>query len=168
MRKTIIIAFIFFLGSVSLLNADEMRKFNPIRTPVRVAALVPTGFELLPKVLPIDRDQVISAMNKLFENWRGPQLMKFLSKDFFDRDILKDSMNNPVKVPPNAKIRVLSFQRLQTIQQMVGEDEQYGSVVISIVLVTAKTQIEFNDVNEGFVRLEGVNDYILEIKEKIQ
>ncbi len=168
MRKTIIIVFMFFWGSVSLINADEMRKFNPIRTPVRVAALVPAGFERLPRVLPIDRKQVLSAMNELFKSWRGPQLMKFLSEDFFDKDILKDSLNNPVKVPPNARIRVLSFERLQTIQQMIGKDEEHGNVVISIVLVTAKTQIEFNDVNEGFVRLEGVNDYILEIKEKIQ
>jgi hypothetical protein len=149
-------------------RADEMRRFNRIPTPAKTASLTPTGFEKMEKITPIDPARLTEAVRALFASWNSTDLENILSDDYYDKSRFGDSMNDTSKVPRDAKLRLLAIQRMHTLQQMIGDDPEFGRVLVSIVLVTARTQLEFNDQVEGFVRFEGVNDYYLEVKEKVE
>jgi len=137
-------------------DAQEFRKFNPIPTP----GAAPKGATRVAAVQPVDTQMAKSAAEKVLKAWNSGGLDKYLSADFYDKSRLTDAMTE--KVPRDANVRVLSVKRVQTLQQF-----RKGNEIISTVSVTADTQIEFNDVNKGFRRLEGENEYILRITEEV-
>jgi len=146
--------------------AGSMRQFQPIKTPEGPVAAVPEGFETIADIRPVDREIVRKFMEDLANNWNTPQMLQMLSEDFYDKSLFHDSMMTVTKVPFDAKLKILSIRSIRTLQQMVGEDPQYGRVCVSIVEVTALTQILLNDPEAGFVKLEGVNDYLLRVVDR--
>ncbi len=152
-------------------NAGEMRRYNPIRTPVLVASLlpeIPPGAEFVKEIMPIDRQIASKAVKDFAEAWNTPNMLNLLDSDFFDKSLLNNAMASKTKVPSDARLRLLSIQGIHTLQQVIASDPVYDRILHSIVLVTAKTQIEFNDAGEGFVRLPGTNDFLLQVKEKLE
>ena len=164
----LIIALVFVLTSHtgSVPWAGSMRQFQPIKTPEGTAVGVPDGFETVAEIRPVDMETVRKFMQDLADSWNTPQLLQMLSEDFYDKSVFHDSMMTVTKVPFDAKLKILSIRSIRTLQQMVGEDPQYGRVCVSIVEVTALTQILLNDPEAGFVKLEGVNDYLLKVVDK--
>jgi len=86
-----------------------------------------------------------------------------LGDEFFDKSRLSDAMN--AKVPRDARLSVLAIQDVQTLGQKTA-DSPSGRLLVSTVSVTAKTQLTFNDPANGYQRREGVNEYIIRIKQR--
>jgi len=162
-------ATLFCLATVlaATAHAAEMRRFQPIRSPVR-ALTAEQGAEPVAKIRPVAREKVDEAIKQLAAKWNTPEATEMLSEDFFDKSRLADSMADATKVPRDAKVRLVAVQGAQTLQQATRSDPDGARVLVSVVRVTATTQVEFNDPDEGFVRLEGANSYLLEIKEKLE
>lgn len=143
-------------------KASEFRLLNPIRTP---ANSLPKGAEAVDQIRPVDRDLVRLIMKKLFSAWNGPDLTKLLSETFFDRLRLEFKMT---EIPRDAKLRLLGLQGMQTLNQHIMENPKTGKKqVVSRVSVTARTQIEFNDLQLGFQRIPGTNEYVLQVKQNL-
>jgi hypothetical protein len=159
----IIILTILTVYPDSMARAGSMRQFQAIKSPQSTEAAVPDGFETIANIRPVESETIRSFMNKLAENWNSPGLSQMISDDFYDKSIFHDSMMTITKVPRDAKLKILAIQGIRTLQQMFGEDPEFGWVVVSVVEVTARTQIQLNDPEEGFVKLEGVNDYLLRV-----
>jgi len=150
---------VFFAVSCILLTgsyAQEFRNLKPIPTP----AVAPKGAVPVAEVQAVDPQMARSVAQKVLKAWNSGGLDKYLSDDFYDKSRLTDAMTE--KVPRDANVRVLSVRGVQTLQQF-----RKGNEIISTVSVTADTQVEFNDVNKGFRRLEGENEYILRITEEV-
>ena len=139
--------------------AQEFRSIRPIPTPPPVRA------EAKGSVFrPVAREQVESAINGLFAAWNTPQLMEHLSAQFYGQTRLPDTL--AVAMPRDATIRVLGLEAWDTLDQEVVPARPDGLLVgiRSTVAVRVRSQLEFNDPEEGFQNLEGVNQYVLEIK----
>ncbi len=144
-------------------NASEFRLLNPIRTPENS---LPKGAEEVDQIRPVDRDLVRLIMEKLFSAWNGPDLTKLLSETFFDRLRLEFKMT---EIPRDAKLRLLGLQGMQTLNQHIMKNPKTGKKqVVSRVSVTARTQIEFNDLQLGFQRIPGTNEYVLQVKQNLK
>lgn len=159
---------VWILVLVSRAHAGEMRQFQPIRTPTGMTEALPAGFKPVERMELPARETLAKAMEDLAKEWNKPELMNRLAEEFYDKSRLHDSMATPTKVPPEATLRILSVQNVNALQQMVREDPSKGQVRISMVQVRAVTRIEFNDPVKGFIRLDGTNDYVLQVKEEIR
>ncbi len=141
--------------------AQEFRGFNPIPTPGVI------GGEVVKEVVPVSQEKVNSLTEDIIKSWGSEDLKKFISEDFYDKQRLVDSFSD--KVPRDAKVRIMSVQGGQTLNQYQGVNPITNAIqIISTVSVTATTQIEFNDMQKGFRRLEGTNEYILRITEEVE
>ena len=167
-KQAVFLGIGLLLMTATVVRSAEMRRFQPIRTPVKVASLTPQGFTEVPEIHPVDPAKVTKAMTRFFEDWNGIGTADLLAEDFFDKSRLGDAMVDATRVPPDARLRLLSLQGVHTIRQMIGEDPSHGQVLVSIVQVKARTQLEFNDSTHGFMRLEGVNDFIVEVTESLE
>ena len=65
-------------------------------------------------------------------------------------------------VPRDAILSVQSVQGIQTLQQYLMPADE-GEDLVSIVSATVRTQLEFNNPSTGFVRLPGVNEFVLQV-----
>ena len=88
-----------------------------------------------------------------------------LGNEFYDRSQLNDAMNT--KVPRDAQLSLLGIQGVRTLDQQF-KDSPSGKLLVSTVSVTASTQMTYNDPTNGYQRREGVNEYILRIKQRAQ
>lgn len=158
-RLYLLIAVLIPLSFTSILSAAEFRTFKPI--PIPASVLSPATEQQ--SFVPVNQAKVKNAVERLMEAWNKPQLTKMVSERFYDKDRLVDAVNT--KAPRDAKIRVLSIQGIQTLQQETKKHPKQPDrmLVVSRVSVTVKTQIEFNDPVNGFQRREGTNEYILRV-----
>ena len=156
----IIISFLLFISPG---NGEEFRRINPIPTPSRKAR----GVRTVPpaKYRPIPARELKKQVEKIFSNWNRGDISKYLSEDFYDKTRLIDNMYE--KVPRDAKVRVLSVGETQIMGQQRIKIPG-GERIISTVSVTATTQIEFNDPERGYRRLEGQNEYIIKVTEEMR
>ncbi len=144
-------------------HAAEFRMLNPIRTP---DTALPEGAKEVDQIRPVDRELVRLIMEKLLSAWNGPELTKLLSDTFFDKLRLEFKLT---EIPRDAKLRLLGLQGMQTLSQHIQKNDKTGSKdVVSRVSVTARTQIEFNDLQSGFQRIPGVNEYVIQVKQKLK
>jgi hypothetical protein len=146
-----------------ILPADAaFRRFEPIAEP-RVSADVPRGRVLRP----VSRAKVEEAVERLLEAWNGSDLASVVGETFYDRSRLLDAVDQVV--PRDATLRLLSIQGHETLAQEVrpvpGVPDSLD--LWSTVSVTLRTQLEYNDPIAGFQRLEGLNEYILKIRERV-
>jgi len=139
--------------------ASEFRAYRPILTP----SAVPESGKTVKQLKPISRKLAEKAVNKLIAAWNGKNLDKVLGEEFYDKSRLNNAMSS--KVPRDAQLSLLAVQDMQTLQQSVT-DSPKGKMLVSMVSITAKTQLTFNDPTNGYQRREGTNEYIMRIKQR--
>jgi hypothetical protein len=163
MIKLFIISVMIFISSLPV-SAADFRPFNPIPTP---NAKLPPGAKFVTKPMPVDVREVEKAVEKIMSAWNTPNLDAKLGNDFYNKSRLLDTVNT--NVPKDAKIRLLSIQGVQTLNQHIAPDAgNGGSLLVSMVSAIARTQVEFNDPTRGFQRGEGTNEYILRVKTRME
>jgi len=159
MKKEAIISILIMIFLFSISYAGELRCINLIPRPGRIEK----GAIPRERIRPVPRQDVVKAVKEMFSTWNNGNLGKYLSDDFYDKARLLDNMYE--EVPRDARIRLLSVGETQTMSQR-EEIIPNGKRIISTVSVIADTQVEFNDPQRGFRRLEGKNEYILRITEE--
>ena len=137
--------------------AQEYRQIRPIERP----RSIPSDTRAVTEELPVSRELINSSIRTLLANWNSQELAEFLGEDFYGKDRLTDNIVE--KVQRDARIRVLAIQGSQTLQQYIRRKAGGGEELVSVVSVTADTQVEFSDPDEGYRRLPGSNEYVLRI-----
>lgn len=139
----------------------QARRIRAIATPAEQATVLEDGVESR-DFAPVSRDVITSAVEEVVQHWNQRELESVLSDQFFDRERLKQSMDT--RVPRDANLRVQAVRDVQTLRQYIEEGANGGlGNIVSVVSATVETQIEYNT-GEGFVRLPGVNEFIIEIR----
>lgn len=155
---------LLLLAGAGSLQARQFRLIQPIATPDTSAISIPDGAREVAVVEPITREQLEPHLQKLLEAWGSGQLSGQLADDFWDKQRLLDTLD--IVVPRDANLRLQSIQGVQTLSQYLQPDADTGrDQRISIVSATARTQLEFNDPQAGFVRRPGINEFILKVTE---
>jgi len=150
------------------LEGSEFRTFRPIAVPPQQqqAEPVKTVSSAVQKPLqPMSQQKVAEAVNRMITAWNSKQIDGVLGDEFYDRSQLSDAMNT--KVPRDAELSLLAIQGVRTLDQ-ITTDSPSGKLLVSTVSITASTQLTYNDPTNGYQRREGVNEYILRIKQKAQ
>ncbi|MEX2482573.1 MAG: hypothetical protein WD928_17075 [Gammaproteobacteria bacterium] len=161
----IVLALIVVLGIGAVLDADarQFRGRRPIATPEAVAARLPDGAQPVIPIVPLTREQVHPALERLIDAWNSGRLAPHLDTAFYDRTRLTDALDT--LAPRNARLYLQAVEGVQTLQQYVEDDPARPAArrLISRVSVTARTQIEFEG-DVGFVRRSGINEFLLRIE----
>lgn len=163
-RQVAGIVFLAFMltGTADRLQARQFRQMVPIATPGVTEANLPKGAVPVKQVKPLDRAAVESMLRGVLGKWNTPAMRETLAQEFYDSSRLMDAMDTIV--PRDATLKLQSIQGIQTLQQYLVPGANGGSTeMVSIVSVTARTQVEFDKPGSGFVRLPGVNEYVLKI-----
>ena len=143
--------------------AQESRQMNRIATPASASMRLPPGARAVAAIQPVSSQAVEEAVRQIALAWNTPRLPGYLAPNFYGKDRLAESVNR--QLPRDAKLRVLGIQSTQTVAQFKQPDERYGEITVSRVLVTVRTQVEFNDPRAGLRRLEGTNEFTLRVTE---
>ena len=145
------------------IHARQFRQIAPIATPDTPAVKLPQG------AIPVDvdeqlgREEVEKMLRKVLDQWNSSGMSNTLAEEFYDSSRLNDAMDSIV--PRDAKLRLQSVQGLQTVQKYKMPDSSGGrGETVSIVSVTARTQLEFEQPGAGFRRLPGTNEFILKVR----
>jgi len=144
-------------------TAQESRQMNRIVTPPSENMRLPSGARAVAAIRPVSAQAVEEAVRQVAAAWNTPQLPTYLAPNFYGKDRLVEGINR--QVPRDAKLRVLGIQSTQTVAQFEQRDERLGEIVVSRVLVTVRTQVEFNDPRAGLRRLEGTNEFTIRVTE---
>ncbi len=151
------------LLNANLAHASEFRTLRPIPTPIKGMSKGEIKVKNLP---PVSNEAIKAGLNSLLASWNTPRMEKFLAQEFYDRSRLLDAMQTfPAK---DARLRLLSIKDVQVMNQKVFPVDKEHVTRVSIVSVSALTQIEFEDPVKGFVKLKGENEYLLRVKEHIR
>lgn len=142
-------------------EARQFRQIIPIPSAQKSGVKLPDGAVPLSQARSLDREQVQAAVEQVITRWNNSGLDQVLAEEFFDKSRLTDAIDTVV--PRDASLRVQSIQGVQTLQQYRLPGESGGSQIVSIVSATVNTQVEFNDPQAGFVRRQGLNEFILKI-----
>ncbi len=157
MRK-IAIAFGVALGVSAACWGREFRRLRTIPTPARL----PKGAKPLEKPEPVKSQTIKEVVKDTLKSWNRPDLAEKLGDAFYDKQRLLESISE--KAPRDAKIRIMGIQNLQVLSQFAQRKEDGSSEIVSRVSAIVRTQIEYRDPQEGFQRIEGLNEYIFEIR----
>jgi hypothetical protein len=143
-------------------QARQFRQIIPIATLESPSAQLPDGAIQVDQVTPLERGEVEPLLRKVLEEWNASGMAGTLAEEFYDSSRLIDAMDTIV--PRDAKLRLQSIQGIQTVQQYILPEQEDGrDKMISIVSATARTQVEFERPGAGFVRLPGINEFILKV-----
>lgn len=143
--------------------ASEFRSRIPIRTPARP----PEGAVRVSTVQPVDPRLVEDAVRKLYAayGYSTGAIAGMLAPSFPDRSRLLNTINQ--RVPRDARLRVLGIQSIRTLDQFLRTDAASGAEErVSTVTATVRSQLEYNDRDVGFQRLEGTIEYLFRVKQK--
>ncbi len=148
-----------FVAAAQMGQARQFRSVNPIATPERI----PDGAVRAARFSPVDRQLVVRAIRSLAAAWNTGRLDPLLSRDrFYNKDRLLDTIAEVA--PRDAVLKVQSVGGITTLEQYYqpvrGHNRQF-----SIVSAIVRTQIEFQDPTLGFTRLNGRNEFVLEIEQ---
>jgi len=158
---------IVFLGLLlaAMLPAREFRTLRPVLRPERPK--LAKGAEWVPNPRPVPVRSVREAVRQLAGSWNTPRMGQVLDDRFYDRDRLLDSVDQ--KVPRDARLRVLDVRNARTLWQYREKGPKPGvERYTSRVAAQVHTITEYNEPGKGYTRLDGVNEYILEITEEVQ
>ncbi len=146
--------------SATVSQARQFRTIAPIATPERL----PEGAERIARFSPVDPRLVRKAVFALASAWNTGRLDPMLSPDrFYNKDRLLDTISEVA--PRDAKLTVQSVAGVTTLEQYFQPRRGYRQQV-SIVSAIVFTQLEFTDTRQGFIRLEGRNEFVLEIAQR--
>jgi hypothetical protein len=143
-------------------QAQEFRLLNRIPTP-GAAQRLPPGASVLSTPRPVPASDIEAAVRDIAASWNSTALEPLLAENFYDKSRLVSAL--AAGVPRDAGLRLVSIQGSQVLSQytLVGPDGQRA--FYSRVSVTVRTQVEYNDLQKGFQRLDGTNDLVLLFKE---
>lgn len=159
---------------LSTADSREFRRAQRIQSPqllsVGPAANLPAlAGKKIDGRIPLPRDDVRRALQKVFDEWAGPGLRGKLSWHFVRADQLADAAR--VYVPRKARVRVQGVSNIQINEQAImrGQAPDGRDLLVSRVTTTARTQVEFNNpFNQEFTTLIGTNDFVLQIFHAIE
>lgn len=156
-----ICSWILLAAMASGLDADasEFRAIRPIMTPQRAQA---PGQAQPARWAPVQRKKVVDAVKEVIAAWNENRVEDVLDERFYDRSRLSDAMQG--KVPRDARLEPLAIGEVQTLSRE-EVDTPEGRMMRSTVMVTVKTQVTYNDPQQGYQRRQGVNTYVLTITE---
>ncbi|RPJ55743.1 MAG: hypothetical protein EHM12_11625 [Dehalococcoidia bacterium] len=166
MKKPLLAMFAFsliFAFTIMQTHAQEVRHIQPIKSPTVTDVPLGEGVQPVKEPIPVDRQTVEKTMQTIAEKWNSPDMAKILDKNFYEKDRLMDSMY--AKAPVDAKLRIMSVGSYRVINQGIKLDPA-GDLLISRVSVIAKTQVEYNDPQNGFQRRQGEQEYIIKITQR--
>jgi len=166
MKKPLLTTFAFsliFVFTIMQAHAQEVRRIQPIKSPASIDEPLAEGIKPVKEPIPIDRQTVEKTMQAIADSWNSPDMVKTLGKNFYEKDRLMDSMNG--KAPVDARLRIMSVGSYRIINQGIKLDPG-GDLLISRLSVIAKTQVEYNDPQNGFQRRQGEQEYIIKITQK--
>ena len=155
-------AIVAAIGAAGAAHAQEARQFNRIVTP-QTSMKLPAGARLVAAPRPVSQARIEAAVAKIAAAWNTSALGAQLADNFLDKSRLLTTLSTAA--PRDAKLRVLSIQGIQVLAQFVQERAAGGAELVSRVSVTVRTEIEFNDPQSGFRRLDGTNELILLLSE---
>ncbi|MBI9087066.1 MAG: hypothetical protein JEZ11_25960 [Desulfobacterales bacterium] len=157
--------FLITIFSLSTAIAAEFRAFRKIATPA--ASARPEGARAVEAIVPVDKQAVEAAIREVFTSWNSPGMTGSLSGNFYDAGRLGNSAQS---IPKDARIDVLSVSGIQTIGQYIQPPETGSNdpaMLVSEVSITVRTQIVYNDLDQGYQRIEGTNEYIVEVSREM-
>lgn len=93
-------------------------------------------------------------------------MSSMLSDSFYNKSRFGDAMQT--NVPTNSRLKIQSLGSTQTLEQRIVNDPDGGRSRVSLISVTVRSQVEFNDPRSGFVRVPGTNEFIMEMTEKLK
>lgn len=154
------------LGALSLSNTASAREFRSLVGIASPVNPLPQGAVRPPTIEPVDTKVVEKALYALADAWNGEGLSQLIADDFANASDLMRVLTNDV--PTDAKIRILSIQSIQTLDQYVV-DVKDGKDRTSIVTVTARTSVEYEDPSSGKrQRLVGLNEFFFRITDQLR
>ena len=168
---TLFLGLSMVFAGAQLVSAQEFRKMNRIARPPALKPANPKpktapsrqSVTQAPALTPVSRAVAEKAVGMLVNAWNENNLDKVLADTFFDKSRLTDAMD--IQVPRDAELSVLAIQDVQTLKQKI-DDTPDGKVLVSTVSVTVRSQLTFNDPDRGYQRREGINEYIMRIRQK--
>jgi len=146
---------------VDIADAAQFRKFNKIRTPAAVQKDLPEGFLAVPEPIRLPRSIVSRLLRDFLKTWNGGELEDHLAGDFYDRNRLLNTISEDV--PRDARLRLVSIQGVDTLDQSSRAIGRGRFVVVSRVAARARIQIEFTDPGFGLRRIETNAEYIFKV-----
>jgi len=143
--------------------AREFRSIEDIATPGNP---LPQGAVRPAVIQPVDKQVVEKAVYALADAWNGNGLSQLIADDYPNASDLMRVITNDL--PLDAKIRILSIQSIQTLDQYIV-DVKGGKDRTSVVTVTAKTQVEYEDPSSGQRRqLDGTNEFLFRVTDQLR
>ena len=143
-------------------QARQFRFITPIASPQEPNAQLPAGAIPVENVRSLSRKDLTTYVEEVVKEWNTNGMPDTLSDSFYDKSRLLDVVVGDV--PRDATLRIQGVQSIQTLEQYIipGNGTERGELV-SIVTVTVRAQLEFNSATDGFVRLQGTNELLLEV-----
>lgn len=137
--------------------ADEAGPAEEAPAAAGVAAVDVVEPSVVEPPLPPVAPELVEALAKdLLRRWNDRGLDELLAADFPQRDRLLDAFPN--RVPPGARLRLLSVGAIQTLEQ-----QRIEAGVVSTVSAVINAQLEYDDPERGFQRHQGSAEYLFRI-----
>ncbi len=157
------IVFVIVMFAMILpLEASRFRKVERIFSP----DVMSDGAEPVQKVKPVNRKEIEDAVRNLMNSWNTMDMEKWLGEDFYDRTRLLDVIDTDV--PRYAALRIMSIEGVQTLNQYIQRDPLMSiDSTISNVSATVQIQLEYNDTDSGFQRLDGTFELFFKVTEEM-
>jgi len=161
MRVSFILLAFIFLSSYTT-EAQEMRSINLIATPTKLKR----EGQVVQKPVPLDTEKVRSSVESLFNTWNNGDIGNMISDNFYEKSRFNDAMQT--NIPKDSKAKIQGMGSVQTLEQRIINDPDGSRRRVTLGSVTVKSQIEFNDPKNGFIRVPGTNEIVFEMVEKLK
>ncbi|MCF6281276.1 MAG: hypothetical protein L3J28_03550 [Candidatus Polarisedimenticolaceae bacterium] len=163
--KTINLITTGLLLSLALAQPTSARNFRDmIRIPVAPERMAVEASATLTSFSPVDRATIEKSIRKIVASWNGPDLAKYLAKNFQDKHLLLTTIQR--SVPMDAKLRLISVHGISTLEQNNSlHPTTHARQRRSVVIATVDLQLEFNDPFKGLVKLPHSSQFYLQVVE---
>jgi hypothetical protein len=159
-----------------MLNASEFRSINPItrENPPKWQEAAAKIRQQHPEVEQFARDArsrvpdlARKGIQKIFDAWNSGRIEDYLSSSMYDRARFLDALDS--RVPRDARIRIMAIDSVQPLDDsyQLQEGENFKLIMTTRVSARVKTQIEFNEADGTFRRIEGKNEFIMRLNQII-
>ena len=152
--------FVFFFPQSAA--GQEKRVINPIATPAKLKV----GGEAVKTPVPPATETVKANVEKAFKTWNNGDMSDMLSDSFYNKSRFGDAMQT--NIPTDSQLKIQSIGSVQTMEQRIVTDPDGGRSRVTLGAVTVRSQVEFNDPRNGFVRVPGTNEIVFEMREKLK
>jgi hypothetical protein len=156
----VLFACIFLLPYIT--EGQEMRTINSIPTPSK---LKKEG-QIVQQPIPLDNEKVRTKVEGVFNNWNNGDIGGSLSDAFYDKSRFQNAMQT--NIPKDSRLKIQGMGSVQTLEQRIVNNSDGSQRRITLGSVTVNSQLEFNDPQNGFVRVPGTNEILFEMVEKLK